>query len=467
MKKNIMQLPTASASKLTDYVEIVDTTDTTDSPQGTSKKLVTQKTVDLINSLNLSGLANIANACNNIGANRGFLVVNYFDQTDGVYQLPNPCPTVIFCIPALSNDITLKMPPMNVSTANAKSLQIGEIVKIVNVGSAGNVFVDDYADAHIIRDENTPDVGDPIISGLFAGESSEITARDVSTPAGTWEEVQRFGTAAMMPASNLNWNSILGAALNPNISWVGKILIGADGNGSFISSGLTVNSFARAPFGTINTGDADYSVDVTTDNMAGLYILSPTVAGRKFILPTMNLTNSPKASQNIYSFLNNGLMPEIIHYQDTTTALVAVYPGQIIQIQPISNANANGGWIVPNKGPIECEAETVGATTAVLYSIPLGASENLTLKGTIVCENADFSKGQAVEFTVQALRAATGDIFINGTPLDSAVSATPPQVSFSVDTGTQTLSVVVNGETGETYAWKSRDIKAINTRYYG
>lgn len=358
--------------------------------------------------------------------------------------------------------IDVVLPAMNSTTPGARSILPGQSIYVENIANGYDVG------PHAISMKLNGGAGLVILQG---GEAALLTLWDNSTPAGQWyaEKIANASTRNTSDVDPLAYYYV--PVLTNSAKTVNNFPAFDTTRGSLKDSGYNATNLPYSPTmpGFVSLGDGDYAITVTSTRMAAYYVMTPTVPGRVILLPAMNLPLSPNAGQAVdYYFLNNGDYPQVIAYNSNTINLQTVYPGQQIAIRPISNANANGGWVVAQAGPIERIANTLNDTPFVLYSFPLGEDEQASFTGLVNCKKSAIAdKGQCVTFQVDVMRPAGGDIFIDGDPIINANYGFPPEISFAVDVPTQSLQLIITGAPAISYDWKLWNGKIYNPRYYG
>jgi len=109
---------------------------------------------------------------------------------------------------------------------------------------------------------------------------------------------------------------------------------------------------------------------------------------------------------------------------------------------------------------------TSDATVTAALSIAVAEASAITISGTVIGTNSDYSASFGGTFTATARRATGNDVALVGTPTvttthDSGTGT--PAVTIAEDTGVQSLIAYVQGIAAETWLWRLAvtEIKAI------
>ncbi len=98
--------------------------------------------------------------------------------------------------------------------------------------------------------------------------------------------------------------------------------------------------------------------------------------------------------------------------------------------------------------------QTTDATNQILLEIPVAAGSAVVAQGIVNGTKSDWSDSQGGNFVFQASRESAGNVTIVGSNVIQ-VSGSAATFFCTVDTGTQTMRVIVNGVASTTYNWGS------------
>lgn len=111
------------------------------------------------------------------------------------------------------------------------------------------------------------------------------------------------------------------------------------------------------------------------------------------------------------------------------------------------------GWRGANTKYSQSFLQTTDDTPTVLASVPISELESITFNGSIVAASTDHSAGLNGKFTFGARRETAGNVTINGSPYKWENTTSALTFDLVVNTGTQTMDVLVTGEAATTYNW--------------
>lgn len=97
--------------------------------------------------------------------------------------------------------------------------------------------------------------------------------------------------------------------------------------------------------------------------------------------------------------------------------------------------------------------QTTNATQTALVSILLNEAESITLSGTITAAQSDHSNAVGGTFSITARRATAGNVTLVGSVVTNVQSSSAATFTCAVDTGTQTVRVLVTGIAATIYNW--------------
>jgi hypothetical protein len=97
--------------------------------------------------------------------------------------------------------------------------------------------------------------------------------------------------------------------------------------------------------------------------------------------------------------------------------------------------------------------QTTNATPTVLVSILLNEAETITLNGSITAAQSNHSNAVGGTFCITARRATAGNVTLIGSVVTNVQSSSAATFTCAVDTGTQTVRVLVTGVAATTYNW--------------
>lgn len=99
--------------------------------------------------------------------------------------------------------------------------------------------------------------------------------------------------------------------------------------------------------------------------------------------------------------------------------------------------------------------QTTNATQTVLASVVVNQTESITLTGTITGAQSDHTNAVGGNFTIVAHRASGGNVTLVGSVITNVESSSAATFTCGVDTGTQTVRILVTGIAATTYNWVS------------
>lgn len=97
--------------------------------------------------------------------------------------------------------------------------------------------------------------------------------------------------------------------------------------------------------------------------------------------------------------------------------------------------------------------QTTNATPTVLASVVVNQTESITLSGTITAAQSDHTNAVGGSFSITARRASGGNVTLIGSVVTNVQSSSTATFTCAVDTGTQTVRILVTGVAVTTYNW--------------
>lgn len=117
------------------------------------------------------------------------------------------------------------------------------------------------------------------------------------------------------------------------------------------------------------------------------------------------------------------------------------------------NAKQPSGFTGANAIQQVAGVQTTNATQTVLASVLVNQTESITLSGTITAAQSDHTNAVGGTFSITARRASGGNVTLIGSVVTSVQSSSAATFTCAVDTGTQTVRILVTGVAATTYNW--------------
>jgi hypothetical protein len=324
---------------------------------------------------------------------------------------------------------------LTILTNSDVPIPIGAVVRVINSGLSVTILADG---------------GVTLVGGTIVFSGSNTAAYIQQTAEDIWE--------LLNPADLSFWSGI-------NFTSTSKDLAYSDQFNKQIYTGATDTTITIKPF-----------LSVALQQGATIYYKQGST-GKITFAAGVGVTIKSNASPSALWTTNAGDEASLTH-TDTNTWTLNILSG--MGAQPASDVAITGGTIngtsfgdsIPSTGRVTALSitqpvgfsgsssvrqvagvQTTNATPTVLVSILLNESESITLSGTIIGAQSNHSNAVGGTFSITARRASGGNVTLIGSVVTNVESSSAATFTCAVDTGTQTVRVLVTGVAATTYNW--------------
>ena len=197
-------------------------------------------------------------------------------------------------------------------------------------------------------------------------------------------------------------------------------------------SNTTTTTDPLIDFGASTNGDIIYYNSILTETGTNLFVISNAAIVVYLINSSVTSGSSGDACTGGATFIKAGFV-------DLSNNLV---------FKNIATGYSNADAITG-----QAAVQTTDATPTVLASILVNQLDSITLKGTIVGSTAAHASAIGGDFLITATRATAGNVTLIGSAIANVNSNSAATFTADVDTGTQTVRVMVTGVALSTFNW--------------
>lgn len=187
--------------------------------------------------------------------------------------------------------------------------------------------------------------------------------------------------------------------------------------------------------------------------------IAPSIQAGTFMLLTLTDNSTPEGSWqwqiygDVVSFMvSDNNFPTYFGVPVLTNGIKVI--GNLASYDSINGALRDSGIpetaIVPD---LSATLQTTDGTLTTLVSIPVAAAQGVVIRGAVIGKRVGTTDSISAEFYVGASRAAGNAVQLGSGVLNKDPTSTE-DVTFDVDTGTQSVRIRVQGINPETYNWK-------------